>query len=459
MMTKNFSTEKTNAILIIPVITKNFNDWISAQPSNLQNWAKNIGFQAKAHQIGIYCNANGSIEKIFLGIDNAKDMESISALPAHLPEGIYSIDSKIFDLSEQEIALAWGMGCYQFGAYRKTKEISAKLFWSEDEKKLQSVVNELTSIYLIRDLINTPTEDLGPAELAEAVEQVAAQFGARVEQIVGDELLAKNFPAIHAVGRASVHQPRLIELTWGKPEHPRVALVGKGVCFDSGGLDLKTASGMRLMKKDMAGAAHALGLARLIMAEELPVNLHLLIPAVENSVSGDAYRPGDIIRMRNGKTVEISNTDAEGRLILADALAKASEHKPDYLFDFASLTGAAHVALGNRIAALYTDENPLADALMEQSLQVQDPMWRLPMFPPYRSFLNSKIADMINAADVPYGGSITAALFLKEFVPNDIRWAHFDMMCWSIKDRPGHPEGGDVMAIRAVYRVLAKMFS
>ena len=316
----------------------------------------------------------------------------------------------------------------------------------------------LEAITLVRDLINTPAEDMMPEQLAAAVLALGQTFNADVTQIIGDDLLRQNYPVIHIVGRASTHAPRLIDLRWGDPTHPKLTLIGKGVCFDSGGLDLKPANGMRLMKKDMGGAAHAIGLAQLIMSTGLPVRLRLLVAAVENAVSGNAFRPGDVVRSRQGISIEIDNTDAEGRLILCDALADAATDQPDLMVDFATLTGAARVAVGTEVPAFFTTSDALAQALMDAAVQQHDPIWRLPLHRPYRQMLDSKIADIANSASSPFGGAITAALFLQEFVPDSLHWVHFDLMAWNNRNRPGRPEGGEAMGLRAVFECLQQRY-
>jgi leucyl aminopeptidase len=314
------------------------------------------------------------------------------------------------------------------------------------------------SIYYVRDLINTPTDDMGPTELADFTVALGKQYAATVDQIIGDDLLKKGFATIHTVGRASDDAPRLLDLRWGNAAHPKVTLVGKGVCFDTGGLDIKPSSGMLLMKKDMGGAAHVLGLARMIMEAKLPIRLRVLIPAVENSISGNAYRPGDIIKSRKGLTIEIGNTDAEGRVVLADALTEAVSEKPDMLIDIATLTGAARIALGTDIAVLFTNSDEVAAAVSQHAEQQSDPIWRLPLFASYREALNSSIADINNSSSDSYAGAITAGLFLKEFVPDDIPWMHFDMMAWNLKTRPGRPQGGEAMALRALFSYLSAKY-
>ncbi|MGH6959389.1 MAG: leucyl aminopeptidase family protein, partial [Dongiaceae bacterium] len=319
----------------------------------------------------------------------------------------------------------------------------------------EAVERTARAVFLVRDLVNTPAEDMGPAELAAAAEGVARAAGARLKVVVGDALLKANYPMVHAVGRASARAPRLIDLRWGD-RGPRIALVGKGVCFDSGGLDLKPSSNMLLMKKDMGGAAHVLALAQMIMATGLPVRLRVLVPAVENSVSGNAFRPLDVLRSRKGLTVEVGNTDAEGRLILADALAEACTEKPDLLVDCATLTGAARVALGTDLPALFANDDATAEALLRHGQAEDDPLWRLPLHRPYRKQLDSKVADINNVSAGAYGGAITAALFLAEFVEPAVPWVHIDMMAWNVSARPGRPEGGEAVALRALYALIAE---
>ena len=312
------------------------------------------------------------------------------------------------------------------------------------------------AVHLVRDLINTPANDMGPSGLAAAARKVARAHGAKVSVTIGDALLKKNYPLVHAVGRASSDAPRLIDLRWGG-KGPKVTLVGKGVCFDSGGLDLKPASGMLLMKKDMGGGAHVLGLADMIMGAKLPLRLRVLVPAVENAVSGDAFRPLDVLKTRKGLTVEVGNTDAEGRLVLGDALSEAARENPDLIVDFATLTGAARVALGTEVPAFFTDRDSLADALMRHAARESDPLWRLPLHKPYRRLLDSKVADLNNVSSGSFGGAITAALFLAEFVGSEAPWVHFDLMAWNLSDRPGRPQGGEAMGLRAVYGVVAEL--
>ena len=312
---------------------------------------------------------------------------------------------------------------------------------------------------LVRDLVNTPAADMMPQHIGDTAQALAESFGGHLSQIIGDELLAHNYPTIHAVGRASVHQPRLIDLTWGDNNHPKITLVGKGVCFDSGGLDLKPAAGMRNMKKDMGGAAHVLGLARLIMSHNLPINLRVLIPAVENAVSSNAMRPGDVITTRKGLTVEIDNTDAEGRLVLCDALAEADNENPELLIDFATLTGAMRVALGTELAGFFSTNDKVAEGIIEAGSKINDPAWRMPLYQPYADLFSSTIADMSNCSAGPFGGAITAALYLEKFVGKDTNWVHFDVMAFNVRALSGRPLGGEAFGIRAVFDYLQAKYS
>jgi len=325
-----------------------------------------------------------------------------------------------------------------------------------DWQKASPIIEAVTRV---RDLVNTPTEDMGPAHLAAEMKSLAKKGGATFREFVGEQLLKSNYPTIHAVGRASHRQPRLIELNWGKDKHPRVVIVGKGVCFDTGGLDLKTSDGMRWMKKDMGGAAHAIALAGLIMQAKLPVRLTTLVPAVENSIAGNAYRPGEVIRTRAGITVEVDNTDAEGRLVLCDALTYAVESKPELIVDFATLTGAARVGLGPDLPALFTNRDELAAQASSAALREQDPLWRMPLWQPYQSMLDSRVADMVNAGSSRLAGAITAALFLQRFVPDDVPWMHIDTYSWNDSDRNGRPAGGEAQSLRTVFALLNERYA
>ena len=359
-------------------------------------------------------------------------------------------------------ALGWLLAQHRFDRYKSKPDEPAgeRVLLTSDPAAIERAVRLARATVGVRDLVNTPAADMGPAELEAEAEALAKEFGGKLEVTRGDSL-ARGYPLIQAVGQAAIKEraPRLIELFWGKENAPRLAIVGKGVCFDSGGLDLKPANGMRLMKKDMGGAAHALMLARLVMESRLPVRLHLLVPAVENAIGGNAFRPGDVVTARSGTTVEIDNTDAEGRLILADALAKAGENEPETMIDFATLTGAARVALGPDLPALFANDDRLADDLADAGLAEGDPLWRMPLHDPYLEMLKSDVADIANAGGAGMAGAVTAALFLKKFVPKEgCAWAHFDTFAWRPAGKPGRPKGGDALGMRAAFAMLEKRF-
>ncbi len=435
-------------------------DWLAVQPESTRAWIESTGFSAEAGALSLIPGADGRLAAVLLGLADDDDPWAFAALPGKLPPGSYRLAPEPEPRLATRAALSWSLATYAFERYKKRGGRPwPRLVWPEaaDRAQVERCVEATT---LVRDLINTPAADMGPAELAAAAELVAARFGARSRVIVGDGLLAENYPAIHAVGRAAAshRRPRLIDLTWGDERAPKVTLVGKGVCFDSGGLDLKTSAGMKLMKKDMGGAAHVLGLASMIMAAGLNLRLRVLIPAVENSVSGDAMRPLDVLATRKGLTVEVGNTDAEGRLILCDALAEACTERPALLIDIATLTGAARTALGTDLAALFCNNDLLAGDILRAGEAEADPLWRLPLYKPYRRMLDSKVADLGNVSDSPHAGAITAALFLQEFIAPDIPWAHLDVMAWNGSTRQGRPEGGEALALRALFQVVTQRF-
>ena len=381
----------------------------------------------------------------------------MASLSASLPEGVYRLECDWSRDERLQASLGWGLAAYRFARYKEAEESKAILLLDEDiAVKVQALCQAQG---LVRDLVNTPTEHMGPAHLADAIISQADLFGAETRVVQGEELLNDNFPAIHAVGRASHREPCLVELTWGHEGAPILALVGKGVCFDTGGLNLKNAAGMALMKKDMGGAAHALALARLVMQHELPVRLMLLVPAVENSVSGNAYRPGDVISTRKGLTIEIGNTDAEGRMVLSDALAYASEHMPDLVIDFATLTGAARVALGPDLPPLFSNDARVARDIQAAGDKVEDPLWTMPLYQPYKKLIKSPVADLNNVSKGSYGGCITAALFLEHFVSTGIPWVHIDTFAWNQSNRPGRPQGGEALGLRAVFAYLQSRYA
>ncbi|MBV8802737.1 MAG: leucyl aminopeptidase family protein [Gammaproteobacteria bacterium] len=444
------------AIPVIFVLQNDYAQWIKKQDACTQNWLTTSKFRGEAGSISQVPNKSGQLAAIVFCINDFTNMWSVGGLPFLLPEGQY-----IFQLADKDyisFAIAWGLGAYQFTRYKKPLRLPAQLVIPNtvDHKRINNIVE---SIYLVRDLINIPTDDMGPSELAASAVLLSKQYKATCKQIIGKDLLKNNYACVYTVGRASDDPPRFIDLRWGKATHPKVTLVGKGVCFDSGGLNIKPSSGMQLMKKDMAGAAHALGLARMIMEAKLPVRLRVLIPAVENVISGNAYRPGDIIKSRKGTTIEIGNTDAEGRVVMADALTEAVSENPDLLIDLSTLTGAARVAVGTDISAVFANNDDVVSSVIKQGEKNNDPIWRLPLFAGYRESLNSSIADINNNSTDGYAGAITAALFLQEFVPSDIPWLHFDMMAWNLRARPGRPQGGEAMALRALFSYLEKRFN
>ena len=433
---------------IVLVATSTFTEWQSERTDLEQAWLARQAFEAKPGQHAWLPGADGSPERVAAGWDGEQNLSTLGHLPTALPVGCYSVEQPL-----SEIALAgWGLGAYSYTEFKALEREPATLVL--DEASATSVIELVEAVSLGRDLINAPADHMLPSHLEAAFRAVGERFGAEITVTTGDALLDAGHRTIHAVGRASADAPRLLDLTWGEADAPKVTLVGKGVCFDSGGLDLKPASGMRLMKKDMGGAAVALGLAQLIMARQLQVRLRLLIPAVENAVSGNAYRPGDIIRTYKGTTVEIDNTDAEGRLVMCDALALACEEEPEFLADFATLTGSARSAVGAEIGAMFATSDDTAADLHAQGVAQDDAVWRMPLHEPYGHMLRSTVADTVNSAASPYGGAITAALFLQTFVSVE-DWVHFDIMAFNNRARPGRPEGGEAMALRAVYAHLA----
>ena len=418
-----------------------------------RRWVEGAGFEGKPHTHCTVPGPKGEIELVLAGIRDGADPWALAHLPMKLPAGRYALGKGAVSLADDKAAFGWALGSYQYTRYKKARRKPADLQLA-DTARVAEAIGLAEAVKLVRDLVNTPAEDMGPAELSDVVREQADLFGAEFDEWVGDELLAQNFPAIHAVGRAAARAPRLLELNWGNPKHPRLAIVGKGVCFDTGGLDIKGAEGMRLMKKDMGGAAHAIALARLVMQRKLPYRLQLLVPAVENAISGNAYRPGDVVRTRKGLTVEIGNTDAEGRVILCDALAYAAEEKPKVLMDFATLTGAARVALGPELPAMFANDDKLASRLLAASETVEDPIWRMPLWRNYRRLFESDVADFNNAGKGGFAGAIVAALFLDAFVPEDTPWAHFDTYAWNDASRPGRPLGGEAQGLRAALAAL-----
>ena len=456
-----FETAPATPAIPITFATKATWDAISAElPAPGRQFALANGFAAKPGACLTLPDANGEIAQVVFGVENEtskfRDPFRPGQLPGLLPPGVYRF-ANVAPSDARLAALAFALGSYRFGRYRKSDAAAVRLA-PPDGVDVTEIARIAEAAALARDLINTPSNDMGPAELALAAQQLAQRFGANYNCVVGDDLPRQNFPLIHAVGMASPRAPRLIDFSWGDPAHPKVTLVGKGVCFDTGGLDLKPSSGMLIMKKDMGGAANVLALALMVMDARLNVRLRVLIPAVENAVAGNAFRPLDIFPSRKGITVEIGNTDAEGRLVLADALALADEEKPDLLIDLGTLTGAARVALGPDLPPFYTDDEELAQELAACAKRENDPLWRLPLWPPYDSWLDSKVADVNNAPSGTFAGSITCALFLQRFVEAAKTWLHVDIYGWTPSAKPARPEGGECQAARAIYKLLSDRY-
>ncbi len=438
-----------------------FDEWLAAQPERMRSATAAASFRGKPGEFALVAGNKADEWGAVISMPETPGSWDLAAVAAKLPEGTY----RLSEGAPGPAALGWLLAQHRFDRYRSEGEpAKRRVLLSSDPARIDETIALAGAVALVRDLVDTPSNDLGPAELQAAVEDVANRHGASTRVTRGDAL-AKGYPMVAAVGRAAVSSraPRLIELEWGDPSHPRIAIVGKGVCFDSGGLDIKPASGMRLMKKDMGGAAHALALAGLVMGAKLPVRLHLLIPAVENAVAGDAMRPGDVLASRKGLTVEIANTDAEGRLILGDTLTRAGEGEggtaPELILDFATLTGAARVALGPDLPALFANDETLATHLLAAGEEVGDPLWRMPLWPAYRDLLKSEVADLNNAPDGGFAGSVTAALFLEKFVPESLSWAHFDTFAWMPSAKPGRPKGGEALGLRAAWMMLRRRYT
>ena len=435
-------------------------------PAAQRQWLDTLGFNGAPDTHALLPDAQGSLQAVWAGVRSADHPWALSALPRALPAGRYRLaDTGLGEAGlpadATAAAMSWQLGAYAFSRYKAPRRAAAELQIPASDAARHGLLLAQV-IAATRDLVNTPAEDLGPEQLADAVQAVAKAHGAKVKQTVGDTLLKANFPAIHAVGRAASRAPRLIELTWAPPglpkNAPKLTLVGKGVCFDNGGLNIKGADGMRQMKKDMGGAANALGLAALVMALKLKVRLTLLIPAVENAIAGNAYRPGDVFKTRAGLHIEIGNTDAEGLVILCDALAYAAESKPDLLIDLATLTGAARVALGGQLPALFCRDMAMARGLVDRGLALHDPLWHLPLWQGYHAGIESDIADIVNTGRGPQAGAINAALFLADFVPEALPWLHIDLYAWNDGARPGRPAGGEAQTLRTLLAWLQERY-
>jgi len=419
-------------------------------PSGLKALAKAQNFSGKTGQTVLSASEAGDVSGVLFGVGDGTDTLALSALSARLPAGVYTIAVDA-GYPVAHLAAAWADGTYRFDRYLSDKANPPQLVVGTDAKG-EAAIREAVAIDRLRNLVNTPAEDMGPPEIQGTMSELAERYGAGLQTVIGDALLEQNYPMVHAVGRAGPEAPRIMELSWGDAKHPHLAIVGKGVAFDTGGLNLKTGNYMRLMKKDMGGAAHAIALAELVMGADLPVHLKLYVPAVENAIAGNAFRPGDVLSSRKGLSVEIDNTDAEGRLILGDALTRASEEDPDLLIDFATLTGAARVALGPDLAPYYTDDEQLAEQMADGAASSGDPAWRMPLWAPYKTMLKSPIADLVNSAAGGMAGSITAAIFLKQFVDAK-SWVHLDVWAWR-EGKYGRPAGGAACGLRATWDML-----
>jgi len=446
----------------IPIHLVNEKDWSEQKetlPAFVISAVNAYGFKPLPGKHLIALTPKGTIGAVLFGItrmDNPKaDPFALGALPQHLPAGTYKLAG--YPAKTDLAALSWMLAGYSFTRYKSKPVCDVRLVTPRNVNR-DEIIRIAEAIALGRDLVNIPASDLGPAGLEDAATKLAKKHDAKIRVVSGDKLLEKNFPLIHAVGRAASEEPRLINLSWGNKENPLVTLVGKGVAFDTGGLDIKPSSSMLLMKKDMGGAAAALALGDMIMGANLPVRLRILIPAVENAISAGSFRPGDILHSRKGLSVEIGNTDAEGRLVLADALAFADEEEPDLLIDFATLTGAARVALGPDLPPFYTHDEILAEQIQKNAAEVNDPVWRMPLWQPYQSYIDTDIADINNSSNAPYAGSITAALFLNRFVEKTRSYAHFDIFAWTPYAKAGRPKGGEVQAARLLYALLKKRY-
>ncbi len=455
--------EVAQAIPLIALDAATLQRYVDRQPERVGRWVAAQGFVADANTVLLVPDADGAPMAALAGVGDPTDPFALASCPFALPPATYAL-SKLgvhndgLRIELGNAMLGWGLGAYRYERYRKAARAPARLLLEDAKAPSSEAFALLKATTLVRDLINTPTEDMGPEELDAVARRIAKAYGGTVETIVGDALVAANFPTIHAVGRASHRAPRLIVLRWGDDAHPHVIVTGKGVCFDTGGLSIKTGDGMRNMKKDMGGAAHALGLAQLVMANHLPLRLTVLVPAVENAIAGNAFRPGEVIRTRGGISVEVDNTDAEGRLVLGDALAYAVEQSPDLLVDFATLTGAARVALGPELPALFCNDEQLAADCVAAAMQSRDPLWRMPLWKPYMGYLKSNVADMANSGAARMAGAITAALYLQRYVPDAVPWAHMDAYAWNDNDRPGHPAGGEAQGLRATYALLKSRY-
>jgi len=452
-------TADAAAIPIRAIFERETGPTLDAAPPAAKAFAAISDFKGKAGQVLAVPGTDGALASVLFGLGDSEDPMAFRTLAAKLPAGTYRIDQAPKAMAAEQVALAFALGSYRFDRYKSHGAEKAKLVAEGcDVAEVRQVAHACA---LARDMVNTPANDMGPLQLETIAREIAEQHGATITVVTGDALLEANYPAVHAVGRAAVPErgPRMIEIAWGAADKPLVALVGKGVVFDTGGLDIKPSAGMRQMKKDMGGAAHALALARMVMAAKLPVRLAVLVPAVENAIAGDAMRPGDVLASRKGLSIEVGNTDAEGRLILADALTRAAELEPALTLDFATLTGAARIALGPQLPPFYTDDEGLAAAIEKHARAASDPLWRMPLWKGYVDALDSDVAEIKNDPDAwAQAGSVTAALFLQRFAPTG-PWAHFDIFAWNPRNRPGWPAGAEAQTIRGLYAMLRERFA
>jgi leucyl aminopeptidase len=450
---------------LVLILQSDLARWLEAQDAPARAWVAATGFKAERHQVVLLPSPDGVPRRAALGLGalaalDALELWHVAGLPDRLPPGTHwRVTNELPLAAANALALGWAYGSYRFDAYKSSRPATARArLIVPPAVDLEHAVRLAGATALARDLVNTPASDMTPERLAAEAIRIARDHGASPQEITGDEL-KRGFPAIHAVGQASACGPRLVDFAWGDPTHPKVTLIGKGVCFDTGGLDIKPSAGMALMKKDMGGAACTLALAQLVMQTRLPVRLRVLIPAVENAIAGNAYRPGDVIRTRKGVTVEIGNTDAEGRLVLCDAIALADEESPDLLIDLATLTGAARVALGPELPAVFGTRQETVDALLQQGRRLADPLWQMPLWSGYDDDIASKVADINNASASAFAGAIIGALYLKRFVTNARDWVHVDLFAWNPKDRPGRPVGAEAHAVRALHAMLVERYA
>ncbi len=461
-MVESLALVKATALPLQLVMAKEYGDWLKKQSESLRAWLQAQEFAPKGKaEVGRYIllqNPNGKAQSLLLIVPEEMGLYTLALLPLKLPAALYRLPENLPDSLQEKLAYGWALGAYRFTRYKSQKAASLPVLGVK-KPILAKLQGQIKALYRARDLINTPANDCGPEHLAAACKEVARAHKAEFKEIIGRALLPANYPLLHAVGRGSARPPRLLDLRWGEKNHPKVTLVGKGICFDSGGYDLKPAESMKLMKKDMGGAACALAVAEMLMSARLPVRLRLLIPAAENMVSGDAFRPLDVLPSRAGLSVEVGDTDAEGRLVLADALAAADAEQPDLLIDFATLTGAARVALGAELPALFCNSDVLADELQAAARRSEDPLWRLPLHAAHEEKLHSSVADINSCPGGGYAGAILAALFLQRFIKPTTPWAHLDLMAWNLSAQPGRPAGGEAMTARAVFSLIEARYA